>query len=125
MPITRADHPSQERWRDLASADVLADTGSEAIDVDDVAWRQRLDADAYAVLRKHGTEHPGSSPLNEEKREGIFVCAGYIHQGHLHWVGTVDELHKSDDSILLDFVKANEYQIGRRNERSISNPSSY
>ncbi len=51
--------------------------------------------------------------------------AGYIHQGHLHWVGTVDELHKSDDSILLDFVKANEYQIGRRNERSISNPSSY
>ena len=40
--------------------------------------------------------------------------AGFIHQGRLHWVGTVDEMHRSDDkTILLDFVKANEYQIGR------------
>lgn len=39
--------------------------------------------------------------------------AGFIHQGHLHWVGTIDEMHQSDDRVLLDFVKANEYQIGR------------
>ena len=50
--------------------------------------------------------------------------AGYIHKGHLHWVGTVEELHKSDDRILLDFVKANEYQIGGVSS-SISNTSSY
>jgi peptide-methionine (R)-S-oxide reductase len=30
----------------------------------------------YNVLRNHGTERPGSSALNKEKRKGTFVCAG-------------------------------------------------
>jgi peptide-methionine (R)-S-oxide reductase len=30
------------------------------------------------VLRQHSTEHPGTSPLNKEKRKGTFVCAGWI-----------------------------------------------
>ena len=51
--------------------------------------------------------------------------AGFIHQGKLHWVGTVEELHNSEDKILLDFVRANAYQIGKKAERSISNSSSY
>lgn len=51
--------------------------------------------------------------------------ACFLNQGYLHWVGTVEELHNSDDTMLLDFVKANEYQIGTRAQRSISNPSSY
>jgi len=38
---------------------------------------------------------------------------GFLHEGHLHWVGTVEDLHASTDSELLAFVKANEYQIGR------------
>jgi len=38
--------------------------------------------------------------------------AGFIFRGELRWAGTVDELHRSDDPELLDFVKANEYQIG-------------
>nr|WP_294917237.1 peptide-methionine (R)-S-oxide reductase MsrB [uncultured Neokomagataea sp.] len=28
------------------------------------------------ILREHGTERPGSSPLNDEKREGLYACAG-------------------------------------------------
>ncbi|AQS87568.1 peptide methionine sulfoxide reductase [Neoasaia chiangmaiensis NBRC 101099] len=28
------------------------------------------------VLREHGTERPGSSPLNDEKRPGVYHCAG-------------------------------------------------
>ena len=39
-------------------------------------WRQRLSPQAFAVLRKEGTERPGSSPLDKEKRAGIFSCAG-------------------------------------------------
>ena len=39
--------------------------------------------------------------------------AAFIHNGTVHWVGTVDELHRSDDETLLSFVKANQYQIGR------------
>jgi len=42
----------------------------------DAEWRASLAPEAYRVLRQHGTERPGSSPLNHEKRAGQFVCAG-------------------------------------------------
>ena len=38
-------------------------------------WRKLLPADRYAVLFEEATERPGSSPLNDEKRAGTFVCA--------------------------------------------------
>ena len=39
-------------------------------------WRERLPPEAYHVLREHGTERAGTSPLDREKRAGTFVCAG-------------------------------------------------
>jgi len=42
----------------------------------DEEWRKRLDANQYAVLRREGTERPFTSPLNDEHRAGVFVCAG-------------------------------------------------
>ena len=42
----------------------------------DAEWKKRLSPAAYQVLRHEGTERPGSSPLNDEKRKGRFVCAG-------------------------------------------------
>lgn len=42
----------------------------------DEEWRVRLDPAAYKVLREHDTEWAFSSPLNDEKRPGIFHCAG-------------------------------------------------
>jgi peptide-methionine (R)-S-oxide reductase len=39
-------------------------------------WRRILTEAEFHVLREHGTERPGSSPLNEEKRAGTFTCAG-------------------------------------------------
>ena len=42
----------------------------------DAEWENRLPKEAFNVLRKEGTERPFSSPLNEEKRKGIFYCAG-------------------------------------------------
>jgi peptide-methionine (R)-S-oxide reductase len=41
----------------------------------DEEWRGRLTPEQFYVLRKHGTEPPGSSPLNAEKRDGTFKCA--------------------------------------------------
>lgn len=38
-------------------------------------WKQKLTPKQYEVLRTEGTEHPFTSPLNEEKRQGVFVCA--------------------------------------------------
>jgi peptide-methionine (R)-S-oxide reductase len=42
----------------------------------DADWRKRLTPAQYNVLRNHGTERPGSSSLNHEKRKGTFACAG-------------------------------------------------
>ena len=36
----------------------------------------------------------------------------FIHETRMHWVGTIDALHRSEDRILRAFVKANEYTIG-------------
>ncbi|MGH6876397.1 MAG: peptide-methionine (R)-S-oxide reductase MsrB [Rhizomicrobium sp.] len=47
-----------------------------AVNRTDAEWRAKLGADQYRVLREHGTEPPGSSPLNAEKRAGVFRCAG-------------------------------------------------
>ncbi len=38
-------------------------------------WRALLSPLAYAVLFEEETERPGSSPLNDEKRDGTYVCA--------------------------------------------------
>ena len=50
----------------------------EALEVtkSDEEWRRTLSPAAYAVLRKADTERPRSSPLNAEKRRGIYACAG-------------------------------------------------
>jgi peptide-methionine (R)-S-oxide reductase len=42
----------------------------------DAEWRAILSDAAYNVLRKEGTEYPGTSPLLNEHRKGIFACAG-------------------------------------------------
>ncbi len=41
----------------------------------DAAWRAALTPEQYRVLRAHGTERPGESTLNGEKRAGAFLCA--------------------------------------------------
>jgi peptide-methionine (R)-S-oxide reductase len=42
----------------------------------DAEWRKLLGKDQYHVLRQAGTERPFSSPLDKEKRAGVFSCAG-------------------------------------------------
>jgi peptide-methionine (R)-S-oxide reductase len=39
-------------------------------------WQAILTPEQFHVLREHGTEHRGSSPLLQEKRAGTFRCAG-------------------------------------------------
>ncbi|MDQ2779273.1 MAG: peptide-methionine (R)-S-oxide reductase, partial [Pseudomonadota bacterium] len=55
-----------------ASAPVRADK----VVLTDAQWKQRLAPAAYGVLRNEDTERAGSSPLNQEKRAGVFQCAG-------------------------------------------------
>jgi peptide-methionine (R)-S-oxide reductase len=58
--MTTANTTQDIDWKNLSDAD----------------WRKRLTPSQYNVLRGHGTERPGSSPLNNEHRKGIFACAG-------------------------------------------------
>ena len=42
----------------------------------DEQWRRLLTPEQYHILRQQGTERPWSSPLNDEKRTGTYLCAG-------------------------------------------------
>ena len=46
------------------------------IEKTEAEWRAQLTAQQYEILRNHGTERPGSSPLLNEHRKGVFACAG-------------------------------------------------
>jgi peptide-methionine (R)-S-oxide reductase len=47
---------------------------TDRIDKPEAEWKQLLTPEQFQVLREHGTEPRGTSPLNKEKREGTFVC---------------------------------------------------
>jgi peptide-methionine (R)-S-oxide reductase len=42
----------------------------------DAEWKAQLSPEAYKVTRQHGTERAFTSPLNDEKRAGMFTCVG-------------------------------------------------
>ena len=58
------------------SDDKAAQNVAQKIPKSDAAWRAELTREQYHVLRQHGTERPGTSPLNREKRKGTYACAG-------------------------------------------------
>ena len=65
----------------FGEAGKMTTTGTTAQDMDwrkvtDAEWRKRLNPQQYDVLRKHGTERAGTSPLDREKRKGVFHCSG-------------------------------------------------
>lgn len=58
-----------------------AATPSEPVKADkftlsEAEWRKRLTREQFDILREEGTERPGSSPLDREKRKGVYACAG-------------------------------------------------
>jgi peptide-methionine (R)-S-oxide reductase len=61
----------------LTSGESVSPSRDDAFPVHktDAEWRSTLASNRYRILRGRGTERAFSSPLNEEKRPGIFVCA--------------------------------------------------
>jgi len=58
----------------LSLAQAIA-TNLPALEKSPEDWRALLTPEAYAVLFEEDTEAPGSSPLNQEKRDGTYLCA--------------------------------------------------
>jgi peptide-methionine (R)-S-oxide reductase len=64
-------------FRSWAGGDTSGDTSEKfAVVRSEAEWRRDLTPAQFHVLREHGTERAGTSPLNHEKRKGSFVCAG-------------------------------------------------
>jgi len=68
VPFVVSRLPARESGSDQPAGDKIVRSDAE--------WQELLTDSQYDVLRREGTERPGSSPLNQEKREGEYVCAG-------------------------------------------------
>lgn len=76
-------------------------------------WRGVLEPAAYRVLREEGTERPGSSVLNKEKRPGTYVCAGCF-------LPLFDARHKFDSGTgWPSFFDALPGHLGTKTDRSL------
>jgi peptide-methionine (R)-S-oxide reductase len=51
-------------------------TKTFAVAMSEEEWRRKLTPAQYRVLREHGTERAGSSPLDKEHADGVYHCAG-------------------------------------------------
>lgn len=75
-PSMREVEIMRKNWKMLLADGVKVPLPSEPLKLSKEEWRKRLDAEQFNILRQAGTESPGSSPLNNEKRQGVFTCAG-------------------------------------------------
>ncbi len=85
-PLARAEYAKggtpeavealQRDWRKLLAPGATIATDAKPVTMTEAEWRAALPPESFRVLRLDATEYPGSSPLNREKRDGVFVCAG-------------------------------------------------
>jgi len=66
----------RQHWKDLLASGADVATSTSPLRRSESEWKQALTEMQFKVLRKESTERAGSSPLNKEKRPGVFVCAG-------------------------------------------------
>ena len=84
MTATAANRRTALAWLGAgAGATFLAACGSSAaeaktfkVSYSEAEWKKRLTPAQYYILREEGTERPFTSPLDKEKRKGVFTCAG-------------------------------------------------
>jgi peptide-methionine (R)-S-oxide reductase len=72
-PVADTHLPLRTRPRIMQKSAPAART--DRIVKSDAEWRDELTREQYRILRQHGTERAGTSPLNREKRAGLFACA--------------------------------------------------
>ncbi len=76
VPKNKTVEDLQRNWKTLLAPNAKVASDATPLVKSDDEWRKLLTPAAYDVLRHEGTEHPFTSPLNDEHRPGVFVCAG-------------------------------------------------
>ena len=66
----------QKDWKNFLPTGAATPSPTEPVQLSKDEWRKKLPGQSYKVLREESTEMAGTSPLNNEKRAGIFACAG-------------------------------------------------
>jgi len=66
----------QDHWKSLLAPGTEVPSPTEELNLTKEEWKKRLQGLSYSVLREEDTERAGTSPLNNEKRPGVFTCAG-------------------------------------------------
>ncbi len=66
----------RNNWKALLARNANVTLSIEPIQKSKAEWKQTLSDAQFYVLREEGTERPFSSPLDHEKRAGVYVCAG-------------------------------------------------
>ena len=73
---TKGIKEMQDNWKALLAPGTEVPNAAEPLKLSKDEWKKRLTPASYDVLREEGTERAGTSPLDREKRAGVFVCAG-------------------------------------------------
>ena len=66
----------QKNWKMYLAESANVALTTEPLKRSEAEWKQVLTPEQFDVLRREGTERSFTSPLNDEKRPGVFVCAG-------------------------------------------------
>jgi peptide-methionine (R)-S-oxide reductase len=74
--MTKKVEEIQANWRELLPPGAKAEVSASPVELGNEDWRKKLEPAAFEVLRHEGTERAFTSPLNDEHRDGVFVCAG-------------------------------------------------
>ena len=66
----------QKNWKSYLAEGADAVLTTEKLNHSEEKWKEILTPQQFEILRREGTERPFTSPLNDEKRPGVFVCSG-------------------------------------------------
>jgi peptide-methionine (R)-S-oxide reductase len=73
---TRAIDEIRRDWKNFVPTGAMLPPAAPPLSLTRDEWKSRLSKEQFHILREEGTEPAGTSKLNDEKRRGVYTCAG-------------------------------------------------